>query len=320
MPAKKFTQTQPAAEFIWMAKLVVLILICVLVAFIPGQNVYTVDSAHLQAESGKVVPLPKPYPYPVNRTGVVPGDDFTATGIVIRDVDSGAVMYVRNGDSLLAPASTTKILTALVALDTYNLDDIVTVRTVVTEGQLMGLLTGERISVENLLYGALIHSGNDAAYSLAEHYPGGVDGFVAQMNKKAKSIGLSRSSFTNPIGYDDPNHKMTPMDLSRLASAAVHNQTIAKMVAIPAITISDSTHTYYHPLKNVNELLGKIPGVSGIKTGWTEEAGENLVTLVERDGHRIVLVVLRSKNRFDETSRLIDWAYSNFQWQDFSPK
>ena len=87
------------------------------------------------------------------------------------------------------------------------------------------------------------------------------------------------------------------------------------MVAIPQITVSDVTHTYFHSLKNVNELLGKIPGVGGIKTGWTEEAGENLITLVQRDGHSLIIVVLHSKDRFGETEKLINWVFGNYRWE-----
>ena len=134
------------------------------------------------------------------------------------------------------------------------------------------------------------------------------------MNAKAKALHLEKSSFTNPVGFDDPLHIMTPTDLTRLAAFALSNKTIAKMVAIPQITVSDVTHTYFHALANVNQLLGKIPGVGGIKTGWTEEAGENLVTLVERNGHRVILVVLHSLDRFADTSYLIDWVFTQFTW------
>ena len=179
----------------------------------------------------------------------------------------------------------------------------------------MGLVSGERLTVENLLFGTLVQSANDATYALAENYPGGVEKFVEAMNKKAKDLHLVNSTFTNPIGFDDPNHKMTPMDLARLASVALTNKTVAKMVAIPQITVSDVTHTYFHPLTNVNQLLGKIPGVGGIKTGWTAEAGENLVTLVERNGHRVIIVTLKSLDRFSDTGKLIDWVFANYQWQ-----
>lgn len=298
-------------------KFVLLFLLAVLVLLIPGQNVYTLS----QYEKTTLIrrlpfPMPSPAPFPVHVTGQYPGEEITATGIVIMDVDSGIVLFQRNENIQLSPASTTKIMTALVALDSYKLDDVLTVRNLANDGQSMKLVVGERMSVENLLYGALIQSGNDAAYVLADNYPGGVENFVAAMNQKAKDLHLTQTYFTNPVGYDDPNHKMTPTDLARLARAALGNPTIAKMVAIPQITISDVTHSYFHPLFNVNTLLGKIPGVGGIKTGWTEEAGENLVTLMERNGHKIILVVLHSQDRFGETSLLIDWVFSNFRWDD----
>lgn len=301
-------------------KVLYLAILAVFFLFYPGQNVYT-------NLSGQKVPMirrlpfvaPTPAPYPTNISGIYPGPDYSAEGIVVLDVDSGVYLYKRNEKELLSPASTTKILTALVVLDAYNLDDVVTVKTVTNDGQTMGLAAGERITVENLLYGTLIASGNDAAYALAEYYPGGVIKFVEAMNEKAKALSLTRSTFTNPVGYDDPRHKMTPMDLARLAGIALSNKTIAKMVAIPQITISDVTHTYFHALRNINQLLGKIPGVGGIKTGWTEEAGENLVTLVARGGHRIILVVLHSRDRFGETARLIDWVFGNYQWEVFEP-
>lgn len=262
---------------------------------------------------------PTPAPYPVNRTNVYPGLEVSAEGVVVYDVDSATTMYGRNAEESLSPASTTKIMTALVALDHYGLDDIVTVQTVANNGQVMGLVPGEQMTVENLLYGALVFSGNDAAWALAEHYPGGVDAFVGVMNAKAVALHLTHSHFTNPVGYDDPNHKMTATDLTRLAAFALTNKTIAKIVAIPQITISDVTYTHFHALTNVNQLLGKIPGVAGIKTGWTEEAGENLVTLIERNGHRVIIVVLKSQDRFKDTITLINWTFGNFDWQIFTP-
>lgn len=301
-------------------KVLYLVVLAIFFIFYPGGNRYTQLHADLTPWIRRLpFAIPAPAPYPTNVTGVYPGGEITAEGVVVLDVDSGVYLYRRHEEELLSPASTTKIMTALVALDAYDPDDVVTVKTVMNDGQTMGLVPGERITVENLLYGTLIASGNDAAYALAEHYPGGVGKFVLAMNEKAKALHLTQSTFTNPVGYDDPGHKMSPMDLARLASIALLNKTIAKMVAIPQITISDVTHTYFHPLRNVNELLGKIPGVGGIKTGWTEEAGENLVTLMERGDHRVILVVLRSRDRFGETSKLIDWVFGNYQWQVFAP-
>ena len=302
-------------------KILYLIILAVFFLFSPGQNVYTLEES-IGKPILKKLPfaIPTPAPYPSNATGMPVPEDITASGVVIVDIESGVHLYKRNEEDLFAPASTTKILTALVALDTYKLDDVLTVKTIANTGQTMGLVAGERITVENLLYGALVQSGNDAAYALAENYPGGVDKFVEAMNAKAKTIHLTKSFFANPVGYDDPNQRMTPSDLARLAVVALTNPVIAKIVAIPQITISDVTHTYFHALKNVNQLLGKIPGVGGIKTGWTEEAGENLVTYVERNGHKVIFVVLHSKDRFGETAKLIDWVFGNFSWQQLSYK
>ncbi len=314
-----YQKFHPWGKVSW-AKLLFLMVLAGFFLGYPGQHPYLFwrDIPRLPDRTLPFL-LPSPAPYPSNATGVYPGAEVTADGVVIEDVDSGVVLYERNSSRPFAPASTTKILSALVALEAYALDDVLTVKTLMNNGASMKLVTGERMTVENLLYGTLIQSGNDAVYTLAENYSGGVEAFVASMNAKAKAIHLEQSSFTNPVGFDDPNHKMTPMDLVRLAAVALTNKTIVKMVAIPQITVSDVTHTYFHPLQNVNQLLGKIPGVGGIKTGWTEEAGENLVTLVERNSHRVMVVVLKSKDRFSDTTKLIDWVFGNYRWETFTP-
>lgn len=322
MPKSKIIYQSKSAWWIrqW-DKVLFLLILGAFFLLSPGQNVYTIQKdSSIPLLRRLPFAVPTPAPYPTNKTGIYPGIEVSAVGIVVYDIDSGVYLYKRSEEILLAPASTTKILTALVALDAYDLDDVLTVKSLVNNGQDMRLVSGERMTVENLLFGTLVQSANDATYTLAENYPGGVEKFVVAMNQKAKVLHLEKSSFTNPVGFDDPNHKMTPMDLTRLATVALSNKTIAKMVAIPQITVSDVTHTYFHSLKNVNELLGKIPGVGGIKTGWTEEAGENLVTLVDRNGHRIILVVLHSLNRFADTSYLIDWVFGNYEWEIIEAK
>ncbi len=287
----------------------------------PGQNTYFSQGVGPQEVIRRLpFTIPTPAPYPINITGIVPSTDISASGVVILDVASGVYLYKRNEEELLSPASTTKIMTALVALDHYSLDEVLTVQDAANNGQTMKLVPGERMTMENLLYGALIHSANDAAFTLAQNYPGGVDKFVQAMNQKAVALHLTNSHFTNSVGYDDVNHKMTPLDLARLASIALLNPIITKMVAIPQITISDVTHTYFHSLTNVNQLLGKIPGVGGIKTGWTEAAGENLVTLVERNSHKVIIVLLHSNDRFGETTKLIDWVFTNHRWEEMKPE
>lgn len=298
----------------------VLLLLSFILFFLwyPGQNYYSIAHFGEGIRSWNQISLqPTPAPYPINRTGVYPGSEISATSAVVQDALSGVYLFKRVSTMQLPPASTTKILSALVVLDSMELDDVVTVGEIKNNGQTIGLVPGERITVENLLYGMLIQSGNDAGYALANASPGGLDAFIVAMNKKAQELHLSMSHFTNPVGYDDPSHYMTAEDLARLADVALENKILAKMVAIPQITISDVTHTYFHKLSNVNQLLGRIPGVAGIKTGWTEEAGENLVTLIDRGGRRIIIVVLHSKDRFGDTIRLIDWVFGNYQWEEF---
>jgi D-alanyl-D-alanine carboxypeptidase len=298
-----------------------LLILAVFVVFIPGQSVYTTVYADLNLKIGdnigREIEIPQPAPYPRNHLGSEPDNTITAYAISVRDAESGVFMYEKNAALAMAPASTSKIMTALVALDLYPLSSVVTVDTPLVDGQVMGLVAGERITVENLLYGILIHSGNDAAYALADYHPDGVAGFIKAMNQLAERFHLTGSSFQNPMGFDDPSQRMTAHDLALLAGVAMQNETVMKMVSLPAITVSDVTYTHFHQLKNINQLLGKIPGVAGIKTGWTEEAGENLVTLVERNGKKVILVVLKSQDRFGDTTKLIDWVFSAHQWETY---
>lgn len=226
-------------------------------------------------------------------------------------------MFQKNETAPMHPASTTKIMTALVALDLFKLEDIVTIPEATIEGQLMKLSPGEKMSVENLMYGMLVYSGNDAAHALASYHPQGVSAFIDLMNQKAKELHLEQTTFANPTGLDDPAQKMSSRDLARLSRYAIQNPVIAKIVAIPSITVADADYKNFYDLRNVNQLLGKIPGVAGIKTGWTQEAGENLVTLVNRDGHQVIIVTLRSKDRFGDATKLIDWVFANYQWVSY---
>ncbi|KKS89295.1 MAG: hypothetical protein UW37_C0014G0020 [Candidatus Gottesmanbacteria bacterium GW2011_GWA2_44_17] len=317
-PSSFFHYSSRKSPFLWLRFifLIFLILLIPLFHLVNNKKDLLIKEISFNSTPTPPMPIPSPAPYPVNTTGVYPGDEVSAAGVVVVDVDSHVYLYKRNDDMLLSPASTTKLMTALVALDVYNLEDVVTVASVSASGQSMGLIAGEKITVENLLYGALIQSGNDAAFTLAQHYPQGGDKFIDLMNKKAQALHMDQSYFTNPMGFDGGEHKVTPRDLSLLALAAIQNKTIAKMVAIPQITVSDVNHVYFHKLSNINQLLGKIPGVGGIKTGWTEAAGENLITYVERNNRKIILVVLHSRDRFGDTIKLIDWVFDNYRWEE----
>lgn len=242
---------------------------------------------------------------------------LSAQGVLAIDLNSGVTLYEKNPDAKLLPASTTKIVTALVALDTYKLDDVLIIpKGINVDGQKMGLYVGEKMKVEDLLYGLLVYSANDAAMTLAIDYPGGYDSFISQMNNKAQELNMSNSHFENPVGLDGDTQTTTAKDMVRVSEVAMRNTEFSKIVGTKSITISDVTGKTKYSLNNINQLLGKIPGVSGIKTGWTENARENLITYVERDGHGIILAVLGSQDRFGETTELINWMFQNYNWQE----
>ena len=178
----------------------------------------------------------------------------------------------------------------------------------------MELEQGEKITVENLLLGMLVASANDAAEVLAQNHPQGKAAFIKAMNQKVKDLNLTDTQFTNPTGLDDYGHYTTAHDLSLLAAHAMDNPILAKMVGIIGVTISDTDSTIFHELETINQLLDVVPGLSGVKTGWTELAGECLVAYTVRGDHRLITVVLGSIDRFGETSELINWAFTNHQW------
>ncbi|HJZ05177.1 MAG TPA: D-alanyl-D-alanine carboxypeptidase family protein [Patescibacteria group bacterium] len=223
------------------------------------------------------------------------------------DRNSKAVLYHQLADSEIAPASTTKIVTALVTLENFSLDQVITITRSYPNGQNLGLEPGEKLTVEQLLYALLVQSANDAAEVLAENFIGGRTSFITAMNAKVAGLGLTHTRFTNPTGLDEPGHYSSASDLARLADAAMQNPQFAKIVATENAVIAS------HVVTNVNELLGKVPGVLGIKTGFTDAAGQSLVTLVDR-GHPVIIVVLKSQDRFADTQKLIPWIYSNFSW------
>lgn len=253
---------------------------------------------------------------------------LSAQGVMAVDLSSGVSLYEKNPDNALLPASTTKIVTALVALDSFSLDQIITVGKIKIDGQKMGLTYGEQIKAEGLLYGLLVYSANDAAEALANAYcaphslgdvePCGRDAFIVAMNAKAEELNMNKSKFQNPVGYDGESQISTARDLVRVSEAAMRNPEFAKIVGTKNIIITDVTGKKKYNLRNINELLGVIPGVMGVKTGWTENARENLVTYMERDDHKIMIAILGSQDRFGETSELIDWIFTSYKWEEVS--
>jgi len=241
---------------------------------------------------------------------------FSAVSIIAVDVDSGVTLYEKNPDEVLFPASTTKIVTALVALEVYRLTDVVTVDNPPVDGQKMGLVNGEQITVENLLKGMLIYSANDAAEALARNYPDGYQAFIDKMNEKAQELSMTHSHFMNSNGLENWQHVSTARDMARAGAAAMNNPLFSEIVGTKKTTVTSVDGTYIHKLANVNKLIGTVDGVIGVKTGYTEHAKENLITYVKRNGKRVVISLLGSDDRFGETTALIDWVYGNYKWEE----
>jgi len=259
---------------------------------------------------------------------------LSAQAVLAVDLDSSKTLFEKNPDASLFPASTTKIVTALVSTDYYNLDDVITIKDPRIDGQKMGLQKGEEMKVEDLLYGLLIYSANDAAEVLAQNYcekdstPSiplvnpyqdktcGEDVFVSRMNKLAHDLHLTNTNFTNPSGLDNPNHISTARDLVRVAKYAMKNKEFAKIVSTKELLVQSIDGKTKHKLVNINELVGQVDGVLGIKTGWTENARENLITYIKRDDHEIIIALLGSQDRFGETKELINWIFDNYEWKE----
>ncbi len=284
--------------------------------FYPGDSYYFHLFAYNREVINKTVPALKLKISPIPYLKLPYYPEVSAESIYLIDLPSFTPVFSRNENLKLFPASTTKILTALVAYDAYKPDQVITVKKTITDGQLMRLVVGEKITVENILYGMLVYSGNDAAYVLADNY--GYDKFVALMNKKTQTLGMKNSHFSNPNGLDSGSQFSTAFDLSLAARELLKNPYLSKIVSTKEITISDVDFKYFHQLTNVNKLLGEIQGLGGLKTGYTENAGENLVSFYKKNGHQFVIVILKSQDRFADTRNIIKWIEENVGYYSFT--
>lgn len=260
--------------------------------------------------------LPSPAPIPIAQN--IPPPEISAKGVIVTDPVSDAVLYQKNPDTILMPASTTKIMTALVALKYYAPSEIVTITDADRSiGHKAEINAGEQLTVNDLLYALMLSSGNDAAVALAQHHPDGYDQYVNLMNDYAEGIHLKNTHFTNVSGIEDTRHYTTARDLAILTKHAMSKPTFAKIVATKTISITSIDQRFTHTFTSTNQLLGTLDGVIGVKTGWTLNAGECLVTYTVRQGQPIIVVVLNSLDRFGDSTKLIDWTYTNHQWMPY---
>ena len=234
--------------------------------------------------------------------------DTSAASFVLMDADSGRILAGREENTERAIASTTKIMTALVAMERSAPEEIVTVRREhLKEGSSMYLREGEELTMESLLYGLMLPSGNDAAECIAS-YCGGVPAFVDRMNEKAADLGMTHTHFANPSGLDAEGHYSCALDMAHLAAYAMQDPSFVRIASTKtAKTVARDT------MANHNKLLGRVEGCIGLKTGYTTDAGRTLVTCAERDGLRLIAVTLRDGNDWQDHAALYEYGFSAYR-------
>lgn len=241
-----------------------------------------------------------------------------AKAYIVVDTATNTVLATKNPHLKIYPASVTKLATVITALNLYPLDEVVTVKNPYNDGKIMDLQVGEKITVRSLVSGLLIYSANDSAFNLADHYQAGTTGFVIKMNDMVKNLNLTGTHFVNFDGIHNDEHFSTVYDLAQIARLAIKNQLVRQLADTQNLTVTDVDHTITHTLTTTNELLGVIPEVQGLKTGWTPEAGGSFVCLYYLNGHQIISVVAQSDDRFGDTKKLINWTKSAVTWQPYS--
>lgn len=235
-----------------------------------------------------------------------------APSALVLDLGSGKILYEKNIHDRVAVASLTKLMTALVVRENFELNEVVTVSRLAAsqEPAKIWLNAGEQITVGNLLKGLLIASGNDVAVALAEHFPGGSEKFVARMNQKARALNLKNTHFANPVGFDDPGNFSSAYDLSLLARLALRDEVLKTIFATQNGEAADVSGRNVHQLTSTNRLFGSYLDIRGLKTGSTELAGECLAAIAKKNGRETLALVLNSPNRFQEAKVLLEWAES----------
>ncbi len=231
------------------------------------------------------------------------------------DVETGQVLYGKNIHQQRPPASLTKVLTSIIAIEEGDLKEMVKVsrKAAYQEGSSIYLQEGEHITLEELLYGVMLASGNDASVAIAEHISGSVEEFADLMNKKALEMGAQNSNFRNPNGLPDPEHYSTAYDQAIIMRYALKNKVFARITATKTKTISWEGQNWGRGLRNHNKLLWLYPDTTGGKTGYTRAAGRCLVASAKRDGREVVAVVLNCPDDWLDVQNLLDYGLDNFK-------
>lgn len=242
--------------------------------------------------------------------------ELNARIALIYDRASGRVLYEKNGDKQTPMASTTKIMTAIVVLENTNLKDIVTIdsKSASIGGSRLGLKKDDKVTINDLLYGLMLRSGNDAASALAIYVGGSIQNFADMMNNKAEELGLTNSHFVVPHGLDNEGHYTTAHELAKITDYALKNETFKKIVSTSNTTISINGNL--KQINNTNKLLNSVSGVYGVKTGFTNGAGRCLVTAWEKNDMDIITVIIGADTnnlRTTDTKKLIEYVEKNYE-------
>ncbi|NLJ83362.1 MAG: D-alanyl-D-alanine carboxypeptidase [Halanaerobiaceae bacterium] len=240
---------------------------------------------------------------------------LSARSAVLIDVETGQVLYNKHMHLKAFPASLTKVLTTIIALEEGNSKELVTVsrRAAYQEGSSIYLREGEKIKLEDLLYGVMLASGNDAAVAVAEHIAGSIEGFAELMNEKAREMGALNSNFVNPSGLPDSAHYSTAYDLAMIMRYALQNEKFREITGTKQKTIPWADNDWGRGLRNHNKLLWQFDDITGGKTGYTKAAGRCLIASAIKDGREVVAVVLNDPDDWLDIRKLLDFGLENFK-------
>ena len=246
----------------------------------------------------------------------------TAQGAIVMERSSNRVLYAKNENARLPMASTTKIVTALTVINHCSLDEIVTVprEACGIEGSSIYLREGEHLTVEELLYGLMLRSGNDAAVALAIHTSGNIAQFAELMNETARSLGCKDSNFVNPHGLHDDEHYTSARDLAVITCNALENDYFRMIVSARTVRIANEGYEYDRVLVNKNKLLTNFEDADGVKTGYTKKAGRCFVGSATRNGMQVVVVVLNCGPMFEETASMLAAAFDTYKLEKVVPQ
>jgi D-alanyl-D-alanine carboxypeptidase len=240
---------------------------------------------------------------------------ISARSAVVIDASSGRLLYVHNKDEIRGMASTTKIMTAICAIEYGEPEKIVTISKTASgvEGSSMYLAVGEKIKLIDLIYGLMLVSGNDAATAIAETVAGDTEKFAELMNKKAYEIGAYNTHFTNPHGLSDKNHYTTAHDLAKITAYAMKNTIFCEIAATKKKTLPANEGGYARTLVNHNKFLSMYDGCIGVKTGFTKATGRCLVTAAEKNNLRLICVTLNASDDWNDHKELLNYSFKNYQ-------